>query len=125
MMTQKFRIQPPTGYPVQYFAGDDTTSPCPAVIQKIEGSGSGLAVLTIFPPATTQSNALRKFVYHVDCPERPEKPNWLAEYGTWDYIPGMKRVGEIPQAEWDQQLAKAKADAAAAAAKPAKTTSTK
>lgn len=113
MPSQKYRVQPPVGKNVQYYASDNQAEPIPAMIQAVVGSGSGMATLVVFPMGVT-TQATRQFVYHKDAPERVAKPHWFAQYGSWDYVPGEKRTGEMTIAEWEKQAA---AEAKAAAEK--------
>lgn len=99
---QKFRVMPPTGYPVQWYPSGDRSNPVPAVMQKIEGAGSGMATVTVTAMGVSMYGH-RHYVLHVDAPEINQKdPSWVQKYGTWDYIPGMQRVGEISPAQWER-----------------------
>lgn len=119
MPSQKFRVQPPVGYPVQFYPSDNQAAPIPGFIAELGGSGSGLAKLIVFPPGVT-TQATRDFVYHKDAPERAAKPGWFAQHGSWDFVPGMKRVGEMTPAEWEKQMAQVAAEAKAAISKSEK-----
>lgn len=100
MANQKYRVQPPVGLSVQWYPGGDMTKPVPAIMQKIDGQGEGMALVTTIP-AGLKGVVDRPFVLYCEDPEVKRKPpSWIQQYGTWGYIPGTQKAGLITPQDW-------------------------
>lgn len=83
---------PPVGYPVQYFrTPEKSTAPLGAVIT--ESTPQGMCKLSVSTPGG--GTVRKQYVYIAGDPELARRQGWGLEWGVWDYIPGMPRLGEI------------------------------